>query len=52
MFEGRPANVMAYDIASRAINLPSYHDISDRQLDRVVAVIQQLCSKGSVVAAQ
>jgi perosamine synthetase len=46
MFEARPENVRAYDIAARAINLPSYHDITDDQLGRVCAVVKQLCSTG------
>jgi len=41
-FERRPQNVNAYDIAARAINLPSYHDITDEQLDRVSTVLKQL----------
>lgn len=42
MFEGCPHNVHAYDIPGRAINLPSYHDISEVELARVIAVIEDL----------
>ena len=42
MFEGRPANRWAWDIPGRAINLPSYHDLTDAEQDRVVAILLQL----------
>ena len=42
MFEPRPANVTARDIASRAINLPSYHDMDETAQRRVAAVIRGL----------
>lgn len=42
MFEDRLINSNAWDIPNRAINLPSYHDISDVELDRVVEVITKL----------
>ncbi|HEX8057951.1 MAG TPA: DegT/DnrJ/EryC1/StrS family aminotransferase [Novosphingobium sp.] len=35
MFEDRPANVNAWDIPARAINLPSYHDMTEADIDRV-----------------
>ena len=40
MFEDKCGNVNAWDIPNRAINLPSYHDISTEELDRVVDVIK------------
>ncbi len=43
-FEDRRENENAYDIASRAINLPSYNDMTDEHLDRVSGVIRSLCS--------
>ena len=47
MFEPRPDNQIAYGIYRRAVNLPSYHDISEAELDRVVAVVRKtLQSKG------
>lgn len=41
---GKPTqdNSVADDIARRAINLPSYHDISCFQMDRVITIIQDL----------
>lgn len=42
MFSPRPDNVNAYDIPRRAINLPSYHDITEAELDRVAQVIGKL----------
>lgn len=41
-FEGKPENVNAWDIPERAINLPSFHDISDLEIDRVCNVIKSL----------
>ena len=41
MFETRPGNTNGYDIPQRAINLPSYHDISDVEQDRVIEIIKQ-----------
>ena len=40
MFEDRPQNWNAWDIPSRAINLPSYHDITSDDLDRVIRVVR------------
>lgn len=42
MFETRPENVKARDIAARAINLPSYHDMDEAAQARVAAVIARL----------
>jgi perosamine synthetase len=39
MFSQRRENRHAWDIPTRAINLPSYHDITQGELDRVVAII-------------
>lgn len=38
-------NINSYDIASRSINLPSYHDITDEQLERVVKVVLKTINK-------
>lgn len=40
-----PVNVHAYDLPGRAINLPSYHDISRDELDRVVDALASLWPK-------
>ncbi|MDP2120449.1 MAG: DegT/DnrJ/EryC1/StrS family aminotransferase [Hoeflea sp.] len=42
MFEARPENVIARDIAGRAINLPSYHDMDEDAQARVAAVLTGL----------
>ena len=47
MFEARPGNVHAYDIPERAINLPSYHDMSPADLERVATVLLQLHSEAT-----
>jgi len=39
MFDSHPQNRIAWDIPRRAINLPSYHDITKTEQDRVLAVI-------------
>jgi perosamine synthetase len=39
MFEERKLNHLAWDIPSRAINLPSFHNITDAEIERVVSVI-------------
>ncbi|MBK8131354.1 MAG: DegT/DnrJ/EryC1/StrS family aminotransferase [Gammaproteobacteria bacterium] len=39
MFKPVPGNVVAQDIPRRAINLPSYHDIIETELDRVCSVL-------------
>lgn len=41
MFEDQPANRHAWDIPNRAINLPSYHDISNQDQDRVADVLRR-----------
>jgi len=45
MFEPRMQNKISYSIYKRAINLPSYHDLSEEDLNRVVAVIQSELSQ-------
>lgn len=39
MFDDQPQNRLAWDIPGRAINLPSYHDITTADQDRVSNVI-------------
>ena len=41
MFEGHAGGVLAADIPTRAINLPSFHDITDAEQDRVVEVVRR-----------
>jgi perosamine synthetase len=40
MFEPRRGNAHAFDIPERAINLPSFHDMTEHELDRVAAVVR------------
>jgi perosamine synthetase len=42
MFTSAKYNKNAWSIPERAINLPSFHDISDESLQRVIAVIKGL----------
>lgn len=42
MFEPVKSNTKAWEIPNRAINLPSYHDIMDDELDRVIQVINDV----------
>lgn len=42
MFTSKVTNSTAYSITGRAINLPSYHDITAEQLDRVCIVAANL----------
>jgi perosamine synthetase len=42
MFESEQQNVNAWSIAKRAINLPSYHDMSLSEQDRIANVVGSL----------
>lgn len=42
MFEPRPQNRLAWEIPTRAINLPSYHDMAPDEQDRVARVIERV----------
>jgi perosamine synthetase len=42
MFEARPGNQQAWSIPGRAINLPSYHDMTAADQDRVIAVVRRM----------
>ena len=39
MFSPALGNTVSYDIFPRAMNLPSYHDLTDQDIDRVCAVV-------------
>ena len=41
MFKERPENVVSYDLWRRAVNLPAYHDLTEEEMQRVVACIEQ-----------
>ena len=42
MFNSKLSNRNAYAIPSRAINLPSYHEMTENEQDRVIKVITQI----------
>jgi perosamine synthetase len=42
MFENQSQNIHAHDIPTRAINLPSYHDMADHDIERVCSVVGSL----------
>lgn len=44
MFTPQPQNRWAFDIPTRAINLPTYHDMTPEQLERVCDVIKALAN--------
>ena len=45
MFKSNKSNTNAYSICERAINLPSYHDISTEEIGRVTSVITRIIQK-------
>jgi len=47
MFDDCPQNRLAWSIPGRAINLPSYHDMTAPEIERVAAVVRQLATRAS-----
>lgn len=47
MFDDCPQNELAWSIPGRAINLPSYHDMTAPEIERVAAVVRQLATRAS-----
>jgi len=45
MFQPAKSNVNAWSIPSRAINLPSYHDMTTEDCEKVATVVSRACSK-------
>lgn len=41
MFAPKPENVVSYDLHRRAINLPSYHDLTEHEMLRVLSILRQ-----------
>ena len=39
MFKERKENIVSYDIFNRGINLPSFHEITDQDIEKVVKMI-------------
>ena len=48
MFEAKPENTVSYVLYERAVNLPSYHDLSEMEMDRVVRLVQKTCARDKV----
>ena len=46
MFRKQPESTVSYGIFERAINLPSYHDLTDAEIGRVVAIVKTLFQQG------
>ena len=42
MFEAKPENTVSYGLYERAINLPTYHDLSEMEMDRVIKKVKDL----------
>ena len=42
MFETVPGNYNSNDIPKRAINLPSFHDITDIELNKITTVLDKV----------
>ncbi len=40
MFEAKPENDVSYSLYDRAINLPTYHDLTDEEMERVVRLVR------------
>ncbi|MFC1885940.1 DegT/DnrJ/EryC1/StrS family aminotransferase [Thermodesulfobacteriota bacterium] len=42
MFEAKPENAVSYGLYGRTINLPTYHDLSETEMDRVIMKVKDL----------
>jgi perosamine synthetase len=42
MFEEERENKVSYGLFNRAINLPTYHDLNELEMDRVIAVVRRV----------
>ena len=40
MFTAKPENEISYGLYQRAVNLPSYHDLTESEMDRVIEVVR------------
>ena len=40
MFDEKPENRVSYDLYQRAINLPSYHDLAENEMGRVISLVR------------
>ncbi len=46
MFTKQPENKVSYGIYQRAVNLPSYYDIAEEELDRVIQLLRKHIGNG------
>ncbi|WEN16337.1 DegT/DnrJ/EryC1/StrS family aminotransferase [Rhodanobacter sp. AS-Z3] len=46
-FQPRPEHMVSHSLASRAMNLPSYHDMTKEEQDRVIACVSRLVAVAS-----
>ena len=46
MFKERRDNCVSYSLFSRAINLPSYHDLQEAEMDRVITLLRRRVARG------
>lgn len=44
MFKEKPENENSYSIHTRAINLPSYHDMTEHEINKVVTIVKDVLS--------
>lgn len=44
MFTDKPENAISYGLYSRAVNLPTYHDLTEPEMDRVITIVRQQLS--------
>lgn len=40
MFQAKPGNAVSYAIYNRAVNLPTYHDLTEAEMDRVIRLVR------------
>lgn len=45
MYAKKPENKVAYDLPFRAINLPSFHDMTFKQQDKVIKIVEELLKR-------
>ena len=45
MFDRKQENVVSYRLYKRAVNLPTYHDLTESEMDRVITLIHKCLSK-------
>lgn len=46
MFEARPDHVVSHSLSARAVNLPSYHDLTKIEMDRVTHIVFEAATDG------